>query len=115
MFFRGCIFSVFHIQLTNMTHRISTTLWMLICCGSTVFFLPSDRKEQLWMELKAGAESGWHFTSRWYVDRDGHNNGTLGDTRTSQILPTDLNALLCLTEKTLASFHRILGKYLSII
>ena len=67
------------------------------------------------MELKAGAESGWDFTSRWYVDRDGHNNGTLGDTRTSQILPTDLNALLCLTEKTLASFHRILGKYLSII
>ncbi|KAI4815751.1 hypothetical protein KUCAC02_005878, partial [Chaenocephalus aceratus] len=71
--------------------------------------LTEDRKEQLWMELKAGAESGWHFTSRWYVDRDGHNNGTLGDTRTSQILPTDLNALLCLTEKTLASFHRILG------
>ncbi|XP_033968889.1 trehalase [Trematomus bernacchii] len=71
--------------------------------------LTEDRKEQLWMELKAGAESGWDFTSRWYVDRDGHNNGTLGDTRTSQILPTDLNALLCLTEKTLASFHRILG------
>ncbi|KAK5868966.1 hypothetical protein PBY51_009934 [Eleginops maclovinus] len=71
--------------------------------------LPEERKEQLLMELKAGAESGWDFTSRWYVDGEGHNNGTLGDTRTSHILPTDLNALLCLTEKTLASFHRILG------
>ncbi|XP_056229864.1 trehalase [Seriola aureovittata] len=71
--------------------------------------LTDDRKEQLWMDLKAGAESGWDFTSRWYIDNDGHNNGTLAETRTSQILPTDLNALLCLNEKTLASFHRILG------
>ncbi|XP_030264648.1 trehalase [Sparus aurata] len=71
--------------------------------------LTDDRKEQLWMDLKAGAESGWDFTSRWYIDGDGHNNGTLRDTRTSQILPADLNALLCLSEKTLASFHRILG------
>ncbi|XP_022617238.1 trehalase isoform X1 [Seriola dumerili] len=71
--------------------------------------LTDDRKEQLWMDLKAGAESGWDFTSRWYIDGDGHNNGTLTETRTSQILPTDLNALLCLNEKTLASFHRILG------
>ncbi|XP_018521004.1 trehalase [Lates calcarifer] len=71
--------------------------------------LTEDRKEQVWMDLKAGAESGWDFTSRWYIDGDGRNNGTLRDTRTSQILPTDLNALLCLNEKTLASFHRILG------
>ncbi|XP_071352608.1 trehalase isoform X1 [Trachinotus anak] len=71
--------------------------------------LTDDHKEQLWMDLKAGAESGWDFTSRWYIDGDGHNNGTLRETRTSQILPTDLNALLCLNEKTLASFHRILG------
>ncbi|XP_032361857.1 trehalase [Etheostoma spectabile] len=71
--------------------------------------LTDDRKEQLWMDLKAGAESGWDFTSRWYMDGDGHKNGTLRETRTSQILPADLNALLCLNEKTLASFHRILG------
>ncbi|XP_074536091.1 trehalase [Halichoeres trimaculatus] len=71
--------------------------------------LTDEGKEQLWMDLKAGAESGWDFTSRWYIDSDGHNNGSLGSTRTSQIVPTDLNALLCLSEKTLASFHRILG------
>ncbi|KAM9359729.1 trehalase isoform 1-T2 [Symphorus nematophorus] len=71
--------------------------------------LTDERKEQLWMDLKAGAESGWDFTSRWYIDGDGDNNGTLRETRTSQILPTDLNALLCRNEKTLASFHRILG------
>ncbi|KAM7398979.1 hypothetical protein PAMP_018276 [Pampus punctatissimus] len=71
--------------------------------------LTDDLKEQLWMDLKAGAESGWDFSSRWYIDADGHNNGTLRETRTSQILPADLNALLCLNEKTLASLHRTMG------
>ncbi|KAE8295018.1 Trehalase [Larimichthys crocea] len=71
--------------------------------------LPEERKEQLWMDLKTGAESGWDFTSRWYIDGDGNNNGTLKETRTSQILPVDLNALLCLNEKALALFHRTLG------
>ncbi|CAB1447990.1 unnamed protein product [Pleuronectes platessa] len=61
-------------------------------------------KEQLWMDLKAGAESGWDFSSRWYIGGEG-----LRDTRTSLILPPDLNALLCLNERTLASFHRLLG------
>ena len=62
------------------------------------------------MDLKAGAESGWDFTSRWYINGEGHNNGSLRETRTSQILPTDLNALMCRSEKTLASFHRLLGE-----
>lgn len=65
------------------------------------------------MDLKAGAESGWDFTSRWYVNGDGHNNRSLRETQTSKILPTDLNALLCLNEKTLASFHRTLGDCMS--
>ncbi len=65
------------------------------------------------MDLKAGAESGWDFTTRWYVTGDNNSDGTLRDTRTSQILPTDLNALLCLNEKTLASFHRVLGECMS--
>nr|XP_046245732.1 trehalase [Scatophagus argus] len=71
--------------------------------------LSDVHKEQLWTDLKAGAESGWDFTSRWYIEGDGHNSDTLSATRTSQILPADLNALLCLNEKTLASFHRLLG------
>ncbi|KAM9318761.1 trehalase [Pholidichthys leucotaenia] len=71
--------------------------------------LTDDLKEQLWMDLNTGAESGWDFTSRWYINGDGHNDGTFRDTRTTQIIPADLNALMCRTEKTLASFHRLLG------
>uniref|UniRef100_A0A3B5BC12 Trehalase n=1 Tax=Stegastes partitus TaxID=144197 RepID=A0A3B5BC12_9TELE len=69
--------------------------------------LPRYLKQQLWLDLKAGAESGWDYTSRWFIDGDGHNDGTLRDIRASQVLPVDLNALLCRNEKTLASFHRL--------
>ncbi|KAG9348389.1 hypothetical protein JZ751_002124 [Albula glossodonta] len=72
--------------------------------------LMEGAQEKLWAELKAGAESGWDFSSRWFVDHHGNNSGTLKDTRTSHIIPTDLNALLCRNERTLASFHRILGQ-----
>ncbi|KAM8904681.1 trehalase isoform 2-T2 [Spinachia spinachia] len=71
--------------------------------------LADMRKQQLWMDLKAGAESGWDFTSRWYTYGYDHTDISLGETSTSQVVPTDLNALMCLNERTLASFHRILG------
>ena len=78
--------------------------------SSIIKTLFSDAQEQLWADLKAGAESGWDFSSRWFVDAQGDNGGSLRDTRTSHILPVDLNALLCSNERLLASFHRILGK-----
>uniref|UniRef100_A0A8C4SLI7 Trehalase n=1 Tax=Erpetoichthys calabaricus TaxID=27687 RepID=A0A8C4SLI7_ERPCA len=66
----------------------------------------------LWAELKSGAESGWDFSSRWFIDSAGHNfpKGTLKDTKTSFVVPVDLNALLCRCERTLATFNEILSK-----
>lgn len=72
---------------------------------------PSESKEELWFDLKAAAESGWDFSTRWYIQDHDQNNSTLKDTRTSCILPVDLNALLCRTEKTLAAFHQALGEH----
>lgn len=44
---------------------------------------------ELFRELRAGAESGWDFSSRWFADPD-----DLSSIRTTRILPVDLNALL---------------------
>ncbi|XP_041090784.1 trehalase [Polyodon spathula] len=66
-------------------------------------------KQALWVELQSGAESGWDFSSRWFIDSKGQNRGTLRDIRTRHIVPVDLNALLCRNERTIASFHRALG------
>ncbi|XP_078055341.1 trehalase isoform X2 [Mustelus asterias] len=66
-------------------------------------------REDLWLELKTGAESGWDFSSRWFIDSSGENNGTLKDTHTKYILPVDLNSVLCRNERILALFHKQLG------
>ncbi|XP_055030831.2 trehalase [Misgurnus anguillicaudatus] len=71
--------------------------------------LSTEAQQKLWIELKSGAESGWDFSSRWYIDSLGRNTGTLRDTQTSSILPADLNAIMCRNERLLASFHRIQG------
>ncbi|TCM19381.1 alpha,alpha-trehalase [Novosphingobium sp. PhB165] len=44
---------------------------------------------QVYRDLRAGAESGWDFSSRWLTDP--HNLTTI---RTTRIVPVDLNALL---------------------
>ena len=44
---------------------------------------------QTYREIRAGAESGWDFSSRWFAD-----SRTLGSIDTTEIIPIDLNALL---------------------
>nr|QOU33638.1 trehalase [Diaphorina citri] len=53
-----------------------------------------DEKNFLYSELKAGAETGWDFSSRWFIARDGSNRGGLKYIRTTSIIPVDLNAIL---------------------
>jgi alpha,alpha-trehalase len=45
--------------------------------------------KQLYRDLRAAAESGWDFGSRWFAD--GHSLATINAT---QIIPIDLNSLL---------------------
>ncbi|SDM60754.1 alpha,alpha-trehalase [Catalinimonas alkaloidigena] len=59
---------------------------------------------QLWRDLRAGAESGWDFSSRWFRD---HQH--LATIHTTEILPVDLNALLYNLEMTLARAHQLAG------
>ncbi|WP_434624053.1 alpha,alpha-trehalase TreA [Pseudomonas sp. Z1-29] len=58
---------------------------------------PQRPKEEVWRDLRAGAESGWDFSSRWLGD--GKNLATI---RTTSIVPVDLNALMFHLERTIA-------------
>ncbi|XP_062894807.1 trehalase isoform X1 [Mobula hypostoma] len=73
--------------------------------------LTEAARRDLWVELKTGAESGWDFSSRWFIDSNGENNGTLKNTKTRQIVPVDLNSILCRNERILALFHEKLGNF----
>jgi alpha,alpha-trehalase len=58
----------------------------------------------LYRNLRAAAESGWDFSSRWLAD--GHSLNTI---RTVSLLPVDLNSLMVHLEQTLAKAYRIKG------
>ncbi len=64
---------------------------------STAEQAPDRPKEELWRDLRAGAESGWDFSSRWLDD--GQN---LASIRTTAIVPVDLNSLIYHLENTIA-------------
>ena len=55
-------------------------------------------------DLRAGAESGWDFSSRWLADP-----ADLSTIRTTAILPVDLNALLYKLEMQIARLSRATG------
>ncbi|MCP1117309.1 alpha,alpha-trehalase TreF [Robbsia andropogonis] len=50
---------------------------------------PETFKSELFRDLRAGAASGWDFSSRWLADPD-----DLSTIRTTAILPVDLNSFL---------------------
>ena len=66
--------------------------------------LASRQPAALWRNLRAGGETGWDFSSRWFAD------GTrLATIRVTSLLPVDLNALLYSLETTLARAYRARG------
>lgn len=69
---------------------------------------PEKSREEVYRNLRAGAESGWDFSSRW-LSRDEEGNFNLSTIHTTDILPVDLNSLLFNLEKTIAKAHRLSG------
>jgi alpha,alpha-trehalase len=64
----------------------------------------SQPAQQLYRNLRAGAASGWDYSSRWFKD-----DKTLGTIHCTGIIPVDLNSLLFTLEQTLAAAYHING------
>ncbi|WP_233555638.1 alpha,alpha-trehalase TreF [Pontibacter oryzae] len=65
----------------------------------------SGRKhEEVYRNIRAAAESGWDFSSRWFADQE-----NLSTIHTTDIIPVDLNALLYHVERTLADMASLEG------
>ncbi|XP_067002747.2 trehalase [Anabrus simplex] len=73
-------------------------------------FDTDERRQQFYEDIKSAAESGWDFSSRWFI-RDGSNNGTLSDIHTRNVIPVDLNAFLFWNARILSDFHKMLGDF----
>ena len=61
----------------------------------------SERKaEDIYRELRAGAASGWDYSSRWFKDGE-----TFETIHTTEIIPVDLNCLMYNLETLLADIY----------
>ena len=56
--------------------------------------------EEVYRHIRAAAESGWDFSSRWFRDED-----DFASIHTTDILPVDLNCLMYQLEKTLSEAY----------
>jgi alpha,alpha-trehalase len=66
--------------------------------------LPEARREAFYRNVRAAAESGWDFSSRWM--RDSSDLRTL---ETTGLVPVDLNSLLYHAERTIAALRAFRG------
>ena len=55
--------------------------------------LSEARREVFYKEMRSAAESGWDFSSRWFVNTKNVTTDNLTDVHTSHILPVDLNSM----------------------
>jgi alpha,alpha-trehalase len=67
--------------------------------------VPEADRAALYRNLRASAESGWDFSSRWM--RDPSDLRTL---ETTELIPVDLNSLLYHAERTIAALRRARGR-----
>ena len=59
---------------------------------------------EVYRDLRAGAESGWDYSSRWLRDCN-----RLSSIRTTQFIPVDLNAFMYKLENTIANISALNG------
>ena len=71
---------------------------------ATAAAAPQRNAPDLWRNLRAGGETGWDFSSRWFAD-----NATLPSIEVTELIPVDLNSLMYGLEKTLAKAYRVKG------
>jgi len=64
-----------------------------------------EEPKKLFRHLRAGAESGWDFSCRWFK-----NMHSLATIHTTDIVPVDLNCLLYHLEQTIAEAYRLKGE-----
>lgn len=67
--------------------------------------LPAEKREAMYRNLRASAESGWDFSVRWMRDPS-----DLRSLETIDVAPVDLNSLLYNLERTIASLRNFRGR-----
>ncbi|XP_069690503.1 trehalase-like [Periplaneta americana] len=66
--------------------------------------MSDQKREDFYINIKSAAESGWDFSSRWFI-LNGTNEGNLTNIETENIIPVDLNSFLYWNAALLSKFY----------
>lgn len=72
-------------------------------------FSTAESRQDFYIEMKSAAESGWDFSSRWFIDSEGGNTGHLTNLHITDIIPVDLNSIFANALQNVAYFRAVLG------
>ncbi|GLG99252.1 Trehalase, partial [Gryllus bimaculatus] len=72
-------------------------------------FPDAATRQHFYCEIKAAAESGHDFTSRWFINDRGVNKGDLSNTKTRFIVPVELNAVIYWNASILSRLAKEMG------
>ncbi|KPJ02593.1 Trehalase [Papilio xuthus] len=71
-------------------------------------FENEERQKEFYVDIKSAAESGWDFSSRWFIGPNGENTGNLSTIHTTKIIPVDLNSIFANALQNIAYFQGLL-------
>jgi len=71
--------------------------------------LDAKDRQEFYVNTKSGAESGWDFSSRWYIVDDGTNEGNMSHINTRYVIPVDLNSFVCMNNYLLSEMFLLVG------
>lgn len=72
-------------------------------------FATEEERQSFYAECKAGGESGMDFSSRWFINENGENTGSMKNLKTRSVIAVELNAILYWNAKIIAEFHGYAG------
>lgn len=72
-------------------------------------FDSEKEKNELYCNLRAASQSIWDLSSRWIISKDGTQDGNIADTKVQNIIPVDLNAIMCGNFRILSEFYSLIG------
>lgn len=70
----------------------------------------SGKQQEFYSDMKSAAESGWDFSSRWFINENGSNVGNLTDVKTRRLITVDLNAIYAAALEKVGDFNSMLGQ-----
>ncbi|KAG7160209.1 Trehalase-like 1 [Homarus americanus] len=70
--------------------------------------MTKEERRRIFSGIKSAAESGWDFSSRWFL-ANGKHSTNMTDINTTSIAPVCLNSLMGLNARLLSEFFHILG------